>query len=98
MHYKQIFGKIIGLLLLTLIISCKAKWDKEKVYKECMKKAKLHYDMNIVGNKKGSETICNCIADKMIGQFKTEGEANKKLIEQFYIGDDCKREYANTLK
>ncbi len=90
--------KAIIVVILILAFGCKPKWGREKVFNECMDNAKKHYDMSKGNNKIGSETICNCIADKMISKFKTEEEANKSPVDAFTLGDDCKRDYAKILK
>ena len=70
-----------------------AKWDKETAAKSCFDVAtKAKYDLDDVQIKK-VRSICDCVGEKMTTAFKTEKEANDKMLDAAAIANECKDEF-----
>jgi hypothetical protein len=88
--------KIILPTLTVLLFSCSsaptAKWDAATASKTCFDGAtKGKYDLTSpqLNRIKG---ICDCVGEKMVATFKTEKEANEKMLDGVPIANECKEE------
>jgi hypothetical protein len=86
--------KIAFALFVIGLTACSSKknWTKEYVHTKCAKgleeknkEKKLLSDAQI-------DSMCDCMADKMITQYKSEAEADKDIPGSRQIGTDCARE------
>lgn len=83
--------------LAVLLFSCSsapvAKWDAATASKTCFDGAtKGKYDLTgpQLDRIKG---ICDCVGEKMVATYKTEKEANDKMLDAAAITNDCKDEW-----
>jgi hypothetical protein len=89
---KTIFPTIIVFLL-----SCSgapaAKWDAAIAAKTCFDAAtKGKYDLDGPQLKR-IQGICDCVGQNMVTTFKTEKEANDKMLDAAAIANECKEEW-----
>lgn len=90
--------KIIFPTLTVLLLSCSSnaakKWDASTASKTCFDAAtKGKYDLDAPQLKR-IQGICDCVGQKMVATFKTEKEANDKMLDAAAIANDCKEEYS----
>ena len=72
-----------------------AKWDAASASKSCFDAAtKGKYDLDDAQLKK-LRGICDCVGEKMVATFKTEKEANDKMLDAAAIANECKEELQN---
>ena len=83
--------------LAVLLFSCSsapvAKWDAATASKTCFDGAtKGKYDLTSpqLNRIKG---ICDCVGEKMVATFKSEKEANEKMLDAVPIATACKEEW-----
>jgi hypothetical protein len=84
--------------LVILLASCSStpttKWDAATASKTCFDAAtKGKYDLDAPQLKR-IQGICDCVGQKMATTFKTEKEANDKMLDAAAIANDCKEEYS----
>lgn len=89
------------LLILTIpifLISCSntptTKWDATTASKTCFDaatKGRYNLDAPQLNRIQG---ICDCVGQKMVRTFKTEKEANEKMLDAAAIANECKEEYS----
>lgn len=81
-------------LLILGISSCssKAKWTKESLETKCNKEFKKKNETEKLFTADQLKTLCGCVADKMISQYKSEAEADKDPSGSSAIGRDCAME------
>ena len=90
---KKILIPITYLFFCSCNSAPKAKWDKETAAKSCFEVAtKGKYDLDDTQIKK-VRSICDCVGEKMITTFKTEKEANDKMLDAAAIATECKEEF-----
>jgi hypothetical protein len=90
--------KLIYPTLTILLLSCSntpaAKWDAATASKTCFDAAtKGKYDLTDAQIKR-LKGICDCVGEKMVTTFKTEKEANEKMLDATVIANECKEEYS----
>jgi hypothetical protein len=90
--------KLIYPTLTILLLSCSntpaAKWDAATASKTCYDAAtKGKYDLTDP-QIKTIKGICDCVGEKMVTTFKTEKEANEKMLDAAAIANECKEEYS----
>ena len=92
--------KTIITAITIVAISCNstptAKWDAATASKTCYDAAtKGKYDLDDaqITRLKG---ICNCVGEKMVATFKTEKEANDKMLDATAIANECSSEYGKS--
>ena len=91
--------KILTITVLAiLLISCSStpttKWDAATASKTCFNAAtKGKYDLDDAQLKR-LHGICDCVGQKMINTFKTEKEANEKMLDAAAITNECKEAYS----
>jgi hypothetical protein len=65
-------------------------WNKEAAAKKCFDGAtKGKYELDDAALKR-LHNICDCAGEKMEQQFKTEKEADDKLLDGVYMMNDCR--------
>ena len=89
--------KICVVAIAIVVISCNsaptAKWDAASASKTCFDAAtKGKYDLDDAQLKK-LRGICDCVGEKMVATFKTEKEANDKMLDAAAIANECKDAY-----
>jgi hypothetical protein len=90
--------KLIIIPALTIVLfSCSsapaAKWDMATASKTCFDAAtKGKYDLTEPEIKR-LHGICDCVGEKMVTAFKTEKEANEKMLDAAAIANACKDEW-----
>lgn len=89
--------KIIFPTLTVFLLSCYnapvAKWDAATASKTCFDAAtKGKYDLDGPQLKR-IQGICDCVGPKMANTFKTEKEANEKMLDAAAIANECKEEW-----
>lgn len=89
--------KIVLPVIIIVLLGCSgtpaAKWDAATASKTCFDGAtKGKYDLTgpQLNRIKG---ICDCVGQKMVAQFKTEKEANEKMLDAAPIATECKEEW-----
>ena len=90
--------KIIFPTLTIFLLSCSStpakNWDAATASKTCFDAAtKGKYDLDGPQLKR-IQGICDCVAQKMVTTFKTEKEANDKMLDAAVIANECKEEYS----
>ncbi len=90
--------KIILPAIVILLASCSSapasKWDATTASKTCFDATtKGKYDLEAPQIKR-IQGICDCVGQKMVTTFKTEKEANDKMLDAAAIANDCKEEYS----
>jgi hypothetical protein len=85
--------KIIPFLIVIAFAGCaKKEWSKDYLVKKCNKEMKKNSDINGKVSDENLGKICDCVADKMITNYKSESEANKDESGAQKIGTDCAME------
>jgi hypothetical protein len=84
--------------IVILLTSCSstptAKWDAATASKTCFDAAtKGKYDLDAPQLKR-IQGICDCVGQKMVATYKTEKEANEKMLDAATIANECKGEYS----
>jgi hypothetical protein len=90
---KKIIFPAVAILLANCSSAPAAKWDAATASKTCFDGAtKGKYDLTApqLDRIKG---ICDCVGKKMVAQFKTEKEANEKMLDAAPIANECKEEW-----
>ncbi|MBP6430358.1 MAG: hypothetical protein KA319_01150 [Ferruginibacter sp.] len=89
--------KLIFPTIFILMLSCKnttsSKWDAETASKSCFDaatKGKYNLTDKQIKRLKG---ICNCVGEKMVADFKTEEEANKKVLDAAVNANECQQQW-----
>ena len=90
--------KIIFPTLTIFLLSCSStpakNWDVATASKTCFDAAtKGKYDLDAPQLKR-IKGICDCVGQKMVTTFKTEKEANEKMLGAAAIANECKDEYS----
>ena len=85
---------ILPLLLFSLsFVACKKKeWSKDYIVQKCNSDFKKKPEINQYFNDTQMKDLCNCVADKMIGKYKSQAEADKDEAGAEEIGADCARQ------
>ena len=92
---KKLLIPTIAILIASCSATPTAKWNKETASKSCFDAAtKGKYDLTDVQLKK-VKGICDCVGEKMAATFKTEKEANEKILDAAAIANECKEELQN---
>ncbi len=91
--------KLIYPTLTILLLSCSntpaAKWDAATASKTCFDAAtKGKYDLTDAQIKR-LKGICDCVGEKMVTQFKTEKEANEKMLDATANAKECQQQWDN---
>jgi hypothetical protein len=87
---NQFMKAVILSVLILAIAGCgKKEWNKEYLETKCNKeftkknaKEKLFTDEQL-------KTLCDCVAGKMVTQYKSEAEADKDAAGSSEIGREC---------
>ena len=90
---KKLAFPAIVILLFSCSSAPTAKWDAASASKTCFDGAtKGKYDLTgpQLDRIKG---ICDCVGKKMVALFKTEKEANEKMLDAVPITTECKEEW-----
>lgn len=90
---KKLMLPAITIVLLSCSAAPAAKWDAATAAKTCFDGAtKGKYDLTgpQLDRIKG---ICDCVGKKMVTTFKTEKEANEKMLDAVPIANECKEEW-----
>ena len=83
---------VVAILLFSCSSAPTAKWDAASASKSCFDAAtKGKYDLDDVQLKK-IKSICDCVGEKMVATFKTENEANEKMLDAAAIANECREE------
>ena len=77
-----------GIALLSLVSCAKKKWDKETLSAKLMKEFKSNSETKKLGDEVLAK-ISDCAAEKIVGQYKTESEANKNQAGVREISMNC---------
>jgi hypothetical protein len=81
--------KLLIPTLAIFLFSCAAKpWNKEAAKKWCMQDNKKYIDDGSVTTEK-AEKICDCVAEKMFANYKSEAELNADKYHQMIVGKEC---------
>ncbi len=87
---KKLFILVIAFVLASCSSSPNAKWDVATASKSCFDAAtKGKYDLTDVQIKR-VRTICDCVGEKMVATFKTEQEANDKMLDAAAFTNECR--------
>lgn len=90
---KKIIFPAIAILLASCSSTPAAKWDAATASKTCFDAAtKGKYDLDAPQLER-IQGICDCVAQKMVTTFKTEKEANDKMLDAAAIANECKEEW-----
>lgn len=90
---KKIIIPAITILLASCSNTPAAKWDAATASKTCFDAAtKGKYDLDGPQLKR-IQGICDCVGQKMVATFKTEKEANEKMLDAAAIANECKEEW-----
>jgi hypothetical protein len=90
---KKIIFPTLTLFLLSCSNTPAAKWDSATAAKTCFDAAtKGKYDLDAPQLKR-IKGICDCVGQKMVTTFKTEKEANEKMLDAAAIANECKEEW-----
>lgn len=89
--------KIIFPTLTVFLLNCSStptvKWDAAYSSKTCFDAAtKGKYDLDAPQLKR-IQGICDCVGQKMVTTFKTEKEADEKMLDAAGIATECKEEW-----
>ncbi len=89
--------KIILPAIVILLASCSStpasKWDAATASKTCFDAAtKGKYNLDAPQLKR-IHGICNCVGQKMVTTYKTEKEANEKMLDAAVIANECREEW-----
>lgn len=87
--------KILVPGIVVLLFSCSSsptkKWDAAYASKTCFDAAaKGKYDLTDKQIKR-LKGICDCVGEKMVTQFKSEKEANEKMLDAAANANDCRQ-------
>lgn len=91
---KKIILPAFSILLASCSSTTAAKWDTATATKTCFDaatKGKYNLDAPQLKRIKG---ICDCVGQKMLATYKTEKEANEKMLDAAAIANECKEEYS----
>ncbi len=79
--------KIIIPITTILLFGCSHKWDKEYAKKTCVDAA-TNANIKMDSEKKMIDKLCDCTAEKLVTNYKSEAEANKdtKAVEAISLG------------
>lgn len=81
--------KVIYPLILIILNSCTTQpWNKEAAKKWCMQDNKKYIDDGSVTTEKAAK-ICDCIAEKMFANYKSEAELSADKYNQMLVGKEC---------
>ena len=80
---------IILSAFVLVFVGCKPAWTKESLVKRCNKDFKERNELQKVFTEKQLVSLCDCVADKMIKQYKSEAQADKDQAGAEKIGRDC---------
>lgn len=91
-HYKlnKMKRLIFSLILITAATSCKQEWNKEYAKKTCVEGVKKS-GRSVAGHV--ADKICDCVAEKLVKDYKSEQEANSHLLDVVQISKSCNEEY-----
>lgn len=83
--------KVVFVLFVIGLVSCSSKkqWSKEYVEKNCNADLSRKNEKEKLFNDEQVKTLCDCVAGKMVTQFKSQAEADKDLAGSRQIGTDC---------
>ena len=89
---KKTFVAAIAIVVTSCNSTPTAKWDAATASKTCFDaatKGMYNLDDAQITRLKG---ICNCVGEKMVASFKTEKEANDKMLDAAAIANECRKE------
>lgn len=90
---KKMIIPVVAIFLASCSNTTTKKWDAATASKTCFDAAsKDKYDLTDAQIKR-LKGICDCVGEKMATQFKTEKEANEKMLDAAAIGNECKNEW-----
>ena len=82
--------KLIYLLLIVSIVSCKKKpWNKEYLLDRCKTQMGKDKEMNGTLTAEQQAAVCECSVDKVLEKYKTKAEADKDKAGVDAIGTEC---------
>lgn len=85
--------KIIPFILFVALAGCaKKEWSKDYLVNKCNKEMKKNNEVNGVVSTENIEKICDCVAGKMMAEYKSEAEADKDEAGAKEIGRVCAME------
>ncbi len=91
---KKILVPAFAILLAGCSSTPTAKWDAATAAKTCYDAAtKGKYNLDAPQLKR-IQGICDCVGQKMATTYKTEKEANEKMLDAAAIANDCKEGYS----
>jgi hypothetical protein len=67
----------------------KKEWSKDYIAKKCNDDFSKRSKINEIYSAAQVILLCDCIAEKMYTNYKSEAEANKDLEGNKQIGSDC---------
>lgn len=89
---KKTMIAVVAILLFSCSSTPTPKWDAASASKSCFDAAtKGKYNLDDVQLKK-VKSICDCVGEKMVATFKTEKEANDKMLDAAVIANECREE------
>ena len=83
---------IIPIVLLSFMACGKKEWSKPYLVKKCNTDFSKRQDIKQYFNDTQLKELCDCVADKMMTNYKSEAEADKDQTGAEQIGADCARE------
>ncbi len=82
--------KLIFAFVIMSFLSCNSKkWNKEYVAEKCNADFKKRNEKEKMLTNDQLTKICDCVADKMSTNYKSEAEADKDPTGAAQIGTDC---------
>ncbi len=83
--------KLIFAFVIMSFVSCSSgkKWNKEYVAEKCNVDFKKRNEKEKLLTNDQLTKICDCVADKMSTNYKSEAEADKDPTGAAQIGTDC---------
>lgn len=93
---KTLIIPSLTILLAGCSSTTTAKWDAATASKTCFNAAtKGKYNLDDAKLKR-LHGICDCVGQKMITTFKTEKEANEKMLDATAIANKCAANWQKT--
>jgi hypothetical protein len=90
---KKVILPAMAILLASCSSTPASKWDAVTASKTCFDAAtKGKYDLEAPQIKR-IQGVCDCVGQKMVNTFKTEQEANEKMLDAAAMANECKEEY-----
>ena len=84
-------------LLFVLLVACftsftgcaKKEWNKNYVTKKCIKSLDDEPDLKGKLTTEQTNSICDCVADRMLAKYKSEAESEKDQGAAEMMGQEC---------